>query len=213
MPRNQLAGPRVAPWLGDPVAGDVFGYESVVRQVCVERADDVIAIAMRLGDLEVEFVALRLGEADEVEPVPAPAFAVSGRGEQAIDDALAGGRRLVGQERADLRNGRRQPGEPERHPPQPSSPVAALVGVDAGRLLLSEDEAIDRRRRPIGRVDGRRPDVSANRPEGPVVSRVVGATTGGEDKNAQARDPRRAQSEVGKHHKLAAGKLSGVSPS
>ena len=68
--------PSDAPRLGEQVAGDVLGEEPVVGQVGVEGADDVVAVAPGVGDLVVELVAVRLGVADQIEPVPAPALAV-----------------------------------------------------------------------------------------------------------------------------------------
>ena len=67
---------RIAARLRQQVAGDVFDHELVEGQVGVEGADDVVAVAPGVGDVEVELVAVRLGVADQVEPVAAPALAV-----------------------------------------------------------------------------------------------------------------------------------------
>ena len=87
----RLAEPPERRWRGATRSSPSFGLrrgfgsrspatcsveELVVRQVGVERPDDVVAVAPGVGDLEVELVAVRLGVADEVEPVPAPALAV-----------------------------------------------------------------------------------------------------------------------------------------
>ena len=86
----------------------------VVGLVVVEAADDVVAIAPgeRLG--AVALVAVGLGVADQVEPVPAPLLAVVRRGEQAIDQLLVGRSRRSAKsfdERIDLLRRRRQPSQ------------------------------------------------------------------------------------------------------
>ena len=53
-------------------------------------------------------VAVRVAVMDDVEPVPAPAFAVSGRGQQPIDQLLVGVRSGRRQEGVDLLRRRRQ---------------------------------------------------------------------------------------------------------
>ncbi len=62
----------------EQVSGDLLGQEPVVRQVGVEGANDVIAVAKRVHDVVVELVAGGLGVADQVEPVAGPPFAESG---------------------------------------------------------------------------------------------------------------------------------------
>ena len=58
------------------VAGDLLHHEPVVRLVLVERADDVVAVFPDKRFFIVALVAVGLGEAHDVEPVAAPAFAV-----------------------------------------------------------------------------------------------------------------------------------------
>ena len=58
------------------------------RRVAVERADDVIAIGPGAGPWQVGLVPLALAEPDDVQPVPSPALAVLGRGQQPIDQRL-----------------------------------------------------------------------------------------------------------------------------
>ena len=82
---------RVVPArLRQQVAGDVFADELIVRHVVIEGADQIIAITPGVMDLVVPFVAVRLGEADDVHPVPGPAFAEMGRGQQPIDQLRDG---------------------------------------------------------------------------------------------------------------------------
>src|SRR5579885_2644567 len=59
---------------GQPVGGELLDEELVVGQVVVEGADDVVAIGPGPGELSLleEDIALGVGEAGHVEPVPAP---------------------------------------------------------------------------------------------------------------------------------------------
>ena len=62
------------------VAGELLPNEPVVRQVGVERADDVIAIFVGIRPVVVGLEAIGLGVPNEIEPVLRPAFAVTRRG-------------------------------------------------------------------------------------------------------------------------------------
>ena len=80
------------------IAGDLFGQESIVRLVLVERSDHVVAVAIGMGpDVVGRNGAFRIGVAHGVEPVASPAFAIVGRIQQAIDHPLVGVRPGVGQ--------------------------------------------------------------------------------------------------------------------
>ncbi len=68
------------------VAGQLLADEPVVGQVVVEGADHVVAILVGVGAEAVLLEAFGFAVADDVEPVLGPAFAVAGRGEQAVDD-------------------------------------------------------------------------------------------------------------------------------
>ena len=118
--------------------------------------------------------ALALAEADDVEPVPRPALAVMGRGEQAVDQPLVGVGVRVGDERLDLLGRRRQAEQVEGEP----ADQRAAVGLGrriAGRPppSLRQDESVDRldRRRCRHRSSGgwRRGGDRLQRP--PVVAR------------------------------------------
>ena len=94
---NRLVGPvgRMPPGRGQQVAGDVFHDELIVGYIGIEGADDIIAVDVGLRQFEIEFVALSLGEADQVQPVPSPALAVVRRLKQVVDHLGEGLRRLV----------------------------------------------------------------------------------------------------------------------
>ena len=69
-----------------PVGGNLFENETVVRLVLIETADDIVAVGPGEGIKVVLVVAARLAlgvaVARHVEPVPTPALAVMRRGEQ-----------------------------------------------------------------------------------------------------------------------------------
>ena len=62
----------------DQVAGELFDDELIVREVAIERVDDVIAITPDVARL-VLFKAVRVGVACRIKPMSAPAFAVMRR--------------------------------------------------------------------------------------------------------------------------------------
>ncbi len=98
----------------DLVAGQLFADELVIGLVVVEATDDVIAIAPGAGPRTVVLEPFRLGEADDVEPVAAPAFAVVRTDQQLIDELFVSTRVRRGDERGDLLRRRRQAGQVER---------------------------------------------------------------------------------------------------
>ena len=143
------------PVAGEDVAGELLVEEPVVRDVGIEGVDDVVAIEVRLGDRVIGVVAGGVGVAGQVEPVPAPALAVMGRGEQLVDEALVGIGPLSATN-ASTRSG--VGGSPIR------SNVARRIKVilsPAGRVgardaVAGRDESIDRRRsaQPVGSPGG-----------------------------------------------------------
>ncbi len=70
------------------VAGHLLAQELVVRLVGVEGVDDVVAVEVRLGDGIVGRAAVGVGVPRHVEPVPSPPLAVTGRGQESIDQPL-----------------------------------------------------------------------------------------------------------------------------
>ena len=98
------------------IAGQLLADEAVERFVGVETADHVIAIAPGIRLVAVALVAVGLGVAHQVEPVPTPFFAVVRGVQQAVDQALVGIRGGVVQEGIDLRRGGRNAQEIEIGP-------------------------------------------------------------------------------------------------
>ena len=146
---------------GQEVAGDLVADELVVRQVAVEGVDHPVAVAPGVGavhlraggeDTRVE----RVGVAGEVEPVAAPALAVSRRRQQAIHDLGEGVRRLVFEEGVHLFRRRRQAGQIERGPAKQGALVGGLGRLESLGLQCRQDIAIKVGARPGGVLDGRR---------------------------------------------------------
>ena len=93
------------------VARQLLQDESVVGLVLAEGADDVVAVPphQRLGT--VPLVAVGLGVADQVEPVPGPALAVLRRSQQPVHHPGEGARGGVGQKGLHFVRSGRQPGQ------------------------------------------------------------------------------------------------------
>ena len=96
------------------VAGHLLADEPAEGEVAVERSDDVIAIGPGVVAALVLVVAVGVAVVDDVEPVPAPALAVMGAGQQPIDQSFVGVRIRVADERVDLLGRRRQAEQVER---------------------------------------------------------------------------------------------------
>ncbi len=113
--------------------------------------------------------------------MPAPALAVPRRCEQAIHQPGKGALPGVSQEHLDLRFGRRQAMEIELGAAKKGKLASPFSRLDAAFFEFREDEAIDRRLRPIQAFDGGRPS-RAQRLEGPMAGafkrRVFGGLPG-----------------------------------
>jgi hypothetical protein len=90
------------------VAGDLLANESRIEFILVEGADDPVAVRPGKIATLVLVVAVRVAVVNDVQPVPAPAFAVARRGQQAVDELGVGVGAVVAQEGRDLVGGRRQ---------------------------------------------------------------------------------------------------------
>ena len=114
MPQVSGGDDRVGIVRRDLVAGELFRHEAVVRLVVNETADDVVAIAPGVRPVGVLLEAIGLGVADEVEPLPRHALAVTRAGEQAVDQLFVCVGRLIGDERIDFGRRRRKAVKVER---------------------------------------------------------------------------------------------------
>ncbi len=158
---SRLRGPGLAKLIG----GELLADELIVGQVVVEGRDHVVAIGVgiRIAAVLGEDVALGVGVAGHVEPVPAPALAVGGRGQQAIDHLGVGVGRGVVFERFDLVGRGRQAGQVECRAAQQRAPIGPRRGTQFVVFQPRENEAIDRAGGPVCVLDWRR----IGKPHGP----------------------------------------------
>ena len=156
----------------DLVAGELLFDEFVVGLVAVETLHHVVAIAPGVGAVHVVLVAVALGEADDVEPVAAPLFAVVRRGQQTVDDFLPGVGRFVGEEGVDLFGSGRQAGEVEGDAADERGAVGGRRGFQSGFLESGQQEGVDGRLRPgfVGRGGEGRGSGIFSGLEGPVAA-------------------------------------------
>ena len=175
------------------VTGDLLLDEPGIGLVGVERADDVIAIGPGIRPRLVLVVAVGVAVVDDVEPVPGPAFAVAGRGQQPVDEFLVGRGIGIGDEGIHFFGRRRQARQVEREPADERAAVGDHRRREfvLGELRANEEvdgvafglDACNRRERVHADRHGRLRD----RLPGPVVEpriadggggRIVGAGPG-----------------------------------
>src|SRR5437762_2750309 len=101
---------------GDLITSQLFEQEAVEGRVVVERLDHVIAITPGAGTKAIILEALRFGIADDIEPVPRPAFAVVRTDEQAFHELFVSVSGRVVDEGGDFLGRRRQARKIEAEP-------------------------------------------------------------------------------------------------
>ena len=126
----------VAASVADAVARELLENEPVVGLVGVEGANQVIAIGIGVGPLDVRLEAVSLGEPHDVEPVPGPAFAVMRARQHAIDEPIPGERIGVGGELGDLIRRWRQPEHVEIEPANERAPIGGRRRRESCRVQL-----------------------------------------------------------------------------
>ena len=131
------------------VAGQVLPNQLVVGNVGVQGADQVIAVAPRLGQIRIALAPVRLGVTHQIHPVPRPALAEVGRLQQAVHDRLEGLGRSVGGEGFDLRGSWRQARQRVRDAAQERVPVRLAGRSQAIPFQFRQDVAIHGRAGPI----------------------------------------------------------------
>src|SRR5262249_38518999 len=94
-----------ASWGIEQVAGGLLYNEVVEWQIEVERADHVVSIAIRVGDVGGKFIPRRFSVSDEVKPMAAPALAQARACQQPLHEFFVGIGRLVGEKRSDFFGG------------------------------------------------------------------------------------------------------------
>ena len=140
--------------LGQKIAGDLLDGELAERHVRVEGVHDPFAPEPHVAQ-RVVVIAAGVAVTGEVEPRHGEALAEMRALEQPVHDFLESGGRAVFHKVIHLRDGRRQPGEIERH--APDEPRLFLLGRRRESLLLQPrlHEGIDRIRRAGDRRNGR----------------------------------------------------------
>ena len=157
------------------VARDLRLDEEVVGHVAVEGLDHPVALDVGVGVALASRTARRqpagvvLAEAGHVQPVPAPALAVVGGGQQPLDDLPEGVRRRVADEGVDLLGGRGQAGQVEGGAPDELAAVGGPQRLKPLLLDLREHEAVDVVLGPVG-VRGRGDVGIGQGPERPEVT-------------------------------------------
>ena len=107
------------------VPGQLLQQEAVVGLAGIERANDVVPVAVGVR---------AVGIAHQVQPVAAPALAVAGRVQQPRNECFVGGRIGVGQEPPNLLGFRRQSGQVKAGSPDQGEAVG--FGREAESLFL-----------------------------------------------------------------------------
>ena len=162
---------------GEDITGELLKDEAVPRSVFIEGADDIIAVGPGIFAGGIHFEAMRIGIANDVQPVLSPAFAVVGTGEQFIDQPGPCVRGGICDEAFDAFGGGQQTGENQRG--------AADECATIGRGILRQISVSERLRDVLvdGVGGGGEAKVGwwsllAERLEGPVFkARVVGGGT------------------------------------
>ena len=153
--------------------------ELVVTEIGIQRGDDVIAecVGVRIAAVLEEDVALGIGVAGNVQPVPSPALAVPGRGQQAVDQMGKAVGCRVGFEPVDLFGRRGNAREIDGRAADQGTLVGLGRGGHSGRFEPGQNERIDRRADPLTVVDRRRYG-GTYRLERPMRPFIAGARSG-----------------------------------
>ena len=135
---------RIERAVGQLITGELFEDEAVVREVAVECPHDPVAVFPRERLGLIAFVPARFGEADQVQPMPRPAFAKLRRGEQPVDQSLVGPRVGIGDKPFDLGAGGREPDQVVHDASQQRLATGGGGGREPGRFEPGGNESIDR---------------------------------------------------------------------
>ena len=146
------------------VGGEHLGDHAIVGPVLVERLDDPIAPVPEVFLAVAELVAesIPIGVAPHVHPVPRPALAVLGTGEQLLDD------RFVRLRVAELLCGRRQTDEIEVETAEEEASLSCGSGNDLFLTVFFGEKSVDRMTDPRYLRHGGTLDAA----EGPMIARI-----------------------------------------
>ena len=125
------------------VAGELLLHEAVVGLVLVECLDDVIAVTPSVRLIVVVLIAGGIRVAHRIQPVASPAFAVTGRVQQFIDQPCEGFLRRVLLERGHDCGRRQQADQIQVGSPHQRPGVGARSALDALIAQASGEERVD----------------------------------------------------------------------
>ena len=135
------------------VTRQLFADELVQWLVGVERSDDVVAVAPRLGAELVPVETVAVAVAHRVEPQARPVFTETRRGQETFHQAIHRRATSVPLELRDLFRRRRQPRQVEVEAPHQGPAIRLRHGLGLGCLEAREREAIDIRSAPGSLLD------------------------------------------------------------
>ena len=155
------------------ISGDLPAGEFVIGEIGVQRANDPVAVGPRVGPNRIALESVGLTKADDIQPMPCPAFSVVRAGEQAVNQFLVRGGRLVGDKRLHFVGRGRQANQVERHPADQRTAIRRPQGRERfpGQAVVHK---------PVNRMLGRSfwQVRSCDRPKRPPV--VAGTLLGAE---------------------------------
>ena len=156
------------------VASDLHPHKLVVRHVVVQRADHPVAIRPEVVADVVPLETVALSEPREIQPVPAPAFAVVRRAEEVVDHAPIGGIGWVGHERRDLLRRGWQAAQVKIKSANQRSRIRWGAWHELFGIQPIEDERIDRVGHPVLLRDRRLAGALHRLERPPVVPAALG---------------------------------------
>src|SRR5262249_4522869 len=129
--------------LRQQVASQLLDDELVIGQVAVESADQPVAPAPGERTAGVLLVAIAVGVARDIEPVPRPPLAVMRRRKETVNKSLVGVGAPVAEEGIDLGRCRRQAGQVEAETANQRGAVRLGRGRKSLLLQPRQDKAVD----------------------------------------------------------------------
>ena len=146
--------PLVERRVGQQVSRQLLDRELIEWQIAIERIDHPIPPTPRVGTRQVFLIAIAVGIACEIEPMPSPPLAKMGRSQQPIEQPVAGIGPFIDLELGRLVRTRRQSEQIERQPTKQRRPVGLGRRRESSLDQPLSDEGINRvgnRRARVGR--------------------------------------------------------------
>ncbi len=84
--------------VGQQISGELLDRELIVRHIAIERVDDPVSIAPRIGPELIGLVTIAIRIAGQIQPVPRPFFTIMRRGKQPVCEPFVCIRTVVRQE-------------------------------------------------------------------------------------------------------------------